>query len=117
MNINLNLYNNEKTIEKYSKQDYILKPEKKIIEIIKRNKSNNTMLDIGVGAGRTTDQFLGVFKNYIGIDYAQEMIMFCKKKYKDFKNIKFNNEDARNLESINSNSIDFTFFRYIYFHY
>jgi ubiquinone/menaquinone biosynthesis C-methylase UbiE len=112
VNKNLNLYNNEKTITKYSRQNYILSPEKKIIEIIKRNKSNNIMLDIGVGTGRTTDQYLGVFKSYIGIDYAHDMIMFCKNKYRDLKNVTFNNQDARNLESINSNSIDFTFFSF-----
>lgn len=112
MNKNLNVYNKVETIEKYSKQNYILKPEKTIIEIIKKNKKKDRMLDIGVGTGRTTEQFLGIFKKYIGIDYAQEMITFCKKKYKKSKNILFNKEDARNLKSIDSNSIDFTFFSF-----
>ena len=112
MNKNLNIYNNKETIDNYSKLKYILEPEKVILEHAKKMDFKNTMLDIGVGTGRTTDLFTDVFKNYIGIDYAQEMITYCDNKYKESKNTTFNEADARDLKFIESDSIDFTLFSF-----
>ena len=112
MNKNISVYNNKETINDYSKLRYILHPEKVILEHAKKMDSKHTMLDIGVGTGRTTDVFKGVFEKYLGIDYAQEMITYCNSRYRGVEDITFNKADARDLNSIKSDSIDFTLFSF-----
>jgi len=110
--MNKNIYNNKETVKNYTDLSYVLDPEKVILGCTKKMKSKQTMLDIGVGTGRTTEIFKGVFENYIGIDYAQEMINYCANKYQGYGNMVFSEKDARDLKFIESDSIDFTLFSF-----
>lgn len=51
------------------------------------------MLDIAVGAGRTTLHFASLIKSYVGIDYSSGMITECKKSLGDSL------DDARNVDA------------------
>jgi len=55
------------------------------------------VLDIGVGAGRTTALLLPLSTDYLGIDYTAEMLDACRRTY---PNARFENLDARNLSSL-----------------
>lgn len=54
-----------------------------------------SILDIGIGAGRTTGPIAEMFKNYVGIDYSPEMIEAARLQYpgKDLRVM-----DARKLD-------------------
>ena len=66
---NGNIWENDSIVKEYSIQTTLHKPEQTILNILKPILPNMKMLDIGVGAGRTTIQFAPLVKEYIGIDY------------------------------------------------
>lgn len=53
-----------------------------------------SVLDIGVGAGRTTGALRGMFKAYIGIDYSEDMLRAARRR---FPGVDLRNMDARQL--------------------
>jgi SAM-dependent methyltransferase len=71
------------------------------------------MLDIGVGAGRTTMYFAPLTKRYIGVDYSEKMIEICQQKYQGSpKKLSFEVADARSLKSFESNYFDLVLFSF-----
>ncbi len=71
------------------------------------------MLYIGVGAGRTTLHFAPYVKEYIGIDYSENMVLECQKRFSQYhKKISFHVCDARNMEMFADNSFDFILFSF-----
>jgi len=55
------------------------------------------ILDIGVGAGRTTALLRPISDDYLGIDYTAEMVDACRASYPA---VRFAHMDARNLQSL-----------------
>jgi ubiquinone/menaquinone biosynthesis C-methylase UbiE len=54
------------------------------------------MLDIGVGGGRTTVHFAKAVEEYWGVDYSEEMIAACRKRFEaDSRRVRFAVCDAR----------------------
>ncbi len=88
---NLQAFEKEKAVDMFS--EYVLqKPEQVIFDSL--NLKDMHVLDLGVGAGRTTPYLASRSKSYIGVDYAAAMVAECKKK---FPNREFQVCDARNL--------------------
>lgn len=52
------------------------------------------ILDIGVGAGRTTQLLLPVSSDYVGIDYTAEMVEACRRRH---PGVRIERMDARDL--------------------
>jgi SAM-dependent methyltransferase len=69
-------------------------PEKYCFDLVPISR-RHSILDIGVGAGRTTGPLLAMFKKYAGIDYSKNMIDAAKSLYPtaDLRTM-----DARRLE-------------------
>ena len=59
-----------------------------------QDAANKPILDIGVGAGRTTAALIELSSDYIGIDYVEEMVGQCKGQY---PHLDFECADARDL--------------------
>ena len=55
------------------------------------------ILDIGVGAGRTTALLRPLGSDYLGIDYTAEMVAACRATY---PGVRFEHMDARNLQQL-----------------
>lgn len=55
----------------------------------------SAILDIGIGAGRTTGQLLNMFQRYVGIDYAEQMIAAARER---FSHADLRTMDARSLK-------------------
>jgi ubiquinone/menaquinone biosynthesis C-methylase UbiE len=72
--------------------------EKKVLSSIAHEIRNKRILDIGVGGGRTVSSLLELSKNYIGIDYIEEMVTACRKKY---PGVRFETMDARSMPLFN----------------
>jgi ubiquinone/menaquinone biosynthesis C-methylase UbiE len=108
---NKEIYNTKEIAGDYCKHDYLIKPEKVILEQIKKVTNRYNMLDIGVGAGRTTKYFAPLFDNYCGVDFAEMMIDTCAKRFADM-DYQFRVADARSLAEFSDNSIDFALFSF-----
>ena len=112
MKSNKKIYESEKAVKDYETHNYLLGAEQKILTIIKEYKINGSMLDIGVGAGRTTSFFAKEFENYTGIDYSAPMIELCNNKFQQ-NNVSFIHADARKLDTyFEENSFDFVLFSF-----
>ena len=75
---NRDIYESQATVENYSHDNYIFSPETVIIKKLISDNINGSMLDIGMGAGRTTKHFSNYFNKYIGLDYSQTMVSMSK---------------------------------------
>ncbi len=106
---NVSTYEGEATVNYYKAQRPELQPaEQKILDILENKLKDFTMLDIGVGAGRTTHFFAPRVKAYTGVDYASRMIEACRELYPAYT---FDVQDARKL-SYTDAAFDFVFFSF-----
>ncbi|HEX2968407.1 MAG TPA: class I SAM-dependent methyltransferase [Bacteroidales bacterium] len=88
----------------------IQKPEAAILKTL-GDISETSVLDIGVGTGRTTSFLWNNVRYYQGIDYSAKMIEECKKIFNG-KNLNLNQGDVRNLAAFNDASFDICFFSF-----
>jgi ubiquinone/menaquinone biosynthesis C-methylase UbiE len=108
---NLEIYDDVNFVERYSHRDFLYLAEKKLIELFRLRMQEWSMLDIGVGAGRTTPYFAPLVKEYIGIDYSKNMIKKCLKKFAGrYENAKFEIVDAKNMAIFDNNCFDLCLF-------
>ncbi len=110
---NRKTYRKKRIVKIYSEQTHLQEPEKTILNLIKSDLPKMKMLDIGVGGGRTTLHFAKLVKEYVGIDYSEEMIAACRKRFSDHpEHISFKVCDSRNLNVFKDNSFDFILFSF-----
>ena len=102
--INRAAYAARDVLEWYEDLDFILKPETAIIERIRTAIEGKKLLDIGIGAGRTTKFLLKVSQDYTGIDYTRDFIELAQKKYPGANLIHC---DARELSIFADQAFDF----------
>ena len=112
MEENKQAYNSEKVVSFYNNQIGLQKPEEAIITIFKNDFKSMKMLDIGVGAGRTSHFFSTLVNEYIGVDYSEKMIESCNKTFSNNKKAKFLLADVRNLTDFSDNEFDFIIFSF-----
>lgn len=62
-----------------------------------------SILDLGVGGGRTTPYLSSIAGRYVGADYSPEMLAECRKK---FPHLEFHTADAADLSVFASSSLD-----------
>jgi ubiquinone/menaquinone biosynthesis C-methylase UbiE len=104
------VYNHKKITSDYASRDYIDNAEVSIIKELKPFLKDMSMLDMGVGAGRTTKYFMPLVNSYIGADYAPNMIEECRKKYRNKKI--FEVIDVRDMRKFADDMFDFVLFSY-----
>jgi ubiquinone/menaquinone biosynthesis C-methylase UbiE len=94
----------------YSKQHGLDAAENAIFrKILDQNARIDHLLDLGVGAGRTTEILRGFTRNYYGVDFSPEMIDQCRKRFPD---LHFLVGDARDLSVFTSDSFDVVLFSF-----
>src|ERR1700683_320873 len=98
---NLDTYNSPELTAHYSSLDYLTPCERLLFEEYLR--PGMTILDLGVGGGRTTPHLSSLAGRYVGADYAPEMINICQKK---FPNLEFENVNAADLSIFATSSFD-----------
>lgn len=67
------------------------------------------VLDIGVGAGRTTQLLLPMSGDYVGIDYTQEMVQVCRQRH---PGVRIEQMDARDLGAFADGQFAFVMFSF-----
>ena len=70
---NRSVYDSDRVVSEYSREDQLTKPESAILEIIRARATRERMLDIGVGPGRTTLFFAPIFK----LNRSKEELLRC----------------------------------------
>lgn len=113
MKINKEIYSKKAVVKKYSAENFIFPQEVFLINKLEELATKEiTFIDLGVGAGRTTNYFYKYCHKYIGVDYSESMIKECVNKFKDAKHCSFLCLDACNMDSIMDNSSDITLFSF-----
>lgn len=106
------IWANSQVVKEYVANTTLQKPEQTILESITPQLKNMRMLDIGIGGGRTTHHFANMVKEYVGSDFAPEMVAACKEKFKANKNITFKIADVRDLSQFKVNYFDLVLFSF-----
>src|SRR5438874_1668207 len=94
LEINQRVYEKQRIAEYYSGQEKLFPPEEAILRMVSKEISGGRVLDIGVGGGRTTEFLTRISKDYVGIDYSEEMV---KRTRRRFPRVDIRHMDARNL--------------------
>lgn len=102
------LYEDSSTVGYYANRNSLLFGEETLLKEVGQNLAGARILDLGVGAGRTTP-FLMAYKPsvYVGVDYAENMVACCKDR---FPALDFRVADARNMKEFPDESFDFILF-------
>lgn len=110
---NYQAYIAREIVRHYSQLRQLQPAEQTILDLLRHeySLSNMKMLDIGVGGGRTTEYFSSVVREYIGIDYSEEMIAACQKRFPSQSKV-FKVVDARDMSQFSDNSFDFILFSF-----
>lgn len=106
---NLATYSGAFTTWTYLREDDLFPCETSILSRLGPEIRASRVLDIGVGAGRTTSHLLKLAKNYVGVDYSAKMIERCRSKH---PSASFEVCDARDLSRFVSGSFDFVMFSF-----
>lgn len=90
------LYSRHTVANYYTNQGELFPAEQVILERVMSSCNGRPILDVGVGAGRTTSHLLRVSADYLGIDYSSKMVERCRQR---FPGVRFELADARRLEA------------------
>lgn len=91
----------------YSWGEQLTPPEQAALAACANNVRNKPILDIGVGAGRTVKALCHISREYVGVDYVEEMVAFCRAR---FPGVRFEHADARSLMQFADNSFSLIVF-------
>lgn len=107
------LWNSAGVINHYTVADDLQKPEKAIIDALREQLPFMRMLDLGIGGGRTTVHFAPLVHEYVGSDYAENMVEACIKRFPHAGvNTRFQVIDATNMAGVPDHYYDFILFSF-----
>jgi ubiquinone/menaquinone biosynthesis C-methylase UbiE len=104
---NLAIYSNPEVARQYEGMTHVAPCEQLLFETYLH--PGMAILDLGVGGGRTAYPLSQIASNYVGIDYSEEMIRVCKRK---FPHLQFEVTDAADLSRFADASFDSVVFSY-----
>jgi len=104
---NLALYSNERVVSYYEKLSGLQPAEQYLFD--KYIPGGSNVVDIGVGAGRTTPWLSKRAAQYLGVDYSQAMVNTCRAR---FPHLDFKHGDATNLSFLADATFDATIFSF-----
>ena len=102
----------EDVVAEYATFEFLLPPERSILDELGAEVSEARMLDIGVGGGRTTTHLAHRVARYVGIDVSAGMIAACRQRFEDRLDdrLRFLVADARDLSAFEPGSFDLVLF-------
>lgn len=98
---NLSAYNDPNVAAHYAGLQYLSNCERLLFDRYLRK--DMSILDLGVGGGRTTPYLANIASSYVGADYSHEMIRSCSEK---FPELKFMVVDAADLSAFGDQCFD-----------
>ena len=110
------VYELESIVGYYRARDDLLPGEAAILRVIRDDcgaLGRLTLLDIGCGAGRTSEYLLPLTDRYVGIDFAAAMIAGCRERFASrFPRADFRQADARDLSAFDASEFDVVLFSF-----
>ena len=94
------------------KEPRLYPSEAAVIERFDGSWSSIRMLDIGIGAGRTTAHFAPLAGEYVGVDYGAAFIEHCREVFGESESARFSVADARELDDLGLGKFDFILFSF-----
>ncbi|MFN5171024.1 MAG: class I SAM-dependent methyltransferase [Cyclobacteriaceae bacterium] len=109
---NIQIYESTEVVDYYLNQLPALQlPELAILNRLKLGLDSFRMLDIGIGAGRTTHFFAPLVHHYTGVDYAESMVSACRGKFAGHS-YEFSQADVRDLSRWRDGEFDLVLFSF-----
>ena len=102
-------FEKQSSVAQYAKGTELQVAEQAILDRVRRMLPDMDMLDLGVGTGRTTPHFAPLARSYLGVDYSEPMIRYCREQMPQYR---FRVGDARSLGFASPDSYDLIFFSY-----
>ncbi len=97
----------------YSGKEQRLYPaEASVIERFDGSWPSIRMLDIGIGAGRTTAHFAPLAGEYVGVDYGAAFVEHCREVFGESESVRFSVADAREFDTLGLGRFDFILFSF-----
>jgi ubiquinone/menaquinone biosynthesis C-methylase UbiE len=106
---NRKIFENPSIGAEYGRMSDLQAPEAAMLDKFRHEIAGSHVLDLGVGAGRTTPYLLELTKNYVGADYSGDMIERCRRR---FPGVRFEEIDARDLSAFGDASFDLVLFSF-----
>ena len=91
------VYESADVVRDYRHHQQLTKGERVLFTEHSDDFREKKVLDLGVGAGRTTPALAGMAAEYWGIDYSLAMVQACKDRFAGVGNARFLQDDARSL--------------------
>jgi SAM-dependent methyltransferase len=98
---NYRYYNTPSVVADYEQDQHLLPVEEFLFNSY--IKPGDVILDIAVGAGRTSRYLARIASRYVGIDYAPEMLKVCRNNYPQ---LDFREMSATDLSSFQDETFD-----------
>jgi SAM-dependent methyltransferase len=107
--INLGVYSSPTIVRSHSASHRLYPPEQTLFRLLRHHITRARVLDVGVGAGRTTAYVAPFAADYVGIDWSHPMVASAQRT---FPNYSFHHADARDLSLFTDQSFHFILFSF-----
>ena len=105
------VWNRRSNVRIYVRADHLEPPERTVLELLRPQLGGMRMLDVGVGAGRTSLHFAPLVADYVGVDYAPRAVEAGRERFAEHDPpVRFELGDARDLSGFEDASFDFVLF-------
>jgi SAM-dependent methyltransferase len=113
VNSNQSVYEREDVVQEYALESRLQPPEATFLAVNGDWLKRARMLDIGIGAGRTTAHFAPVVDAYVGVDYSAKMIEVCRRRFPALARADaLHVADAASLKQFSDDSFDLVLFSF-----
>lgn len=110
---NLEIYESVASIAREAKtrhaHGWVNASEQAAVAMVAARVRGKRILDIGIGAGRTTELLTLLSDDYVGIDYARSRVRVCQQQ---FPTLDLRTMDVRDLSSFDDGSFDLVSFSF-----
>ncbi|MBC5782257.1 class I SAM-dependent methyltransferase [Ramlibacter sp. USB13] len=95
----------------YARASGLQAPEARVLAELRPRMERWSMLDIGVGGGRTTQHFAPAVADYTGIDISPLMVDHCRRQFGSAR-CRFEVMDVRDLSALGTKRFDLVLFSF-----
>jgi SAM-dependent methyltransferase len=93
-------YGDPEVVQEFLDMDYLLPPEQAVLSALSGWLQDKSVLDVGVGAGRTTAHLATLAGKYLGVDYSEPMVEACRARFAGKAAWQFRCHDARKITEL-----------------
>ncbi|MDQ6948530.1 MAG: class I SAM-dependent methyltransferase [Actinomycetota bacterium] len=103
-------YERPAAVREYSAIGHLEPPEEALLDLLRPSLGTARMLDVGVGAGRTTLHFAPLVREYVGVDYSAPLVEACRRRFEQRPGLSFEFADARTMPMLADGHFDLVLF-------